>query len=67
MNGETKKTKLIYDLYAVSNHYGGTGGGHYTAYGKNWVIVIKNIPNRLIIGGIISMIAAVVLLAIRLI
>lgn len=26
---------LIYDLYAISNHYGGVGGGHYTAYGKN--------------------------------
>merc|ERR1712152_8236 len=25
----------IYDLLAVSNHYGGMGGGHYTAYGKN--------------------------------
>jgi ubiquitin carboxyl-terminal hydrolase 4/11 len=25
----------LYDLYAVSNHYGGMGGGHYTAYGKN--------------------------------
>jgi len=25
----------IYDLYAVSNHYGGLGGGHYTAFGKN--------------------------------
>ncbi|XP_064607278.1 ubiquitin carboxyl-terminal hydrolase 15-like isoform X2 [Liolophura sinensis] len=25
----------IYDLIAVSNHYGGMGGGHYTAYGKN--------------------------------
>lgn len=23
-----------YDLYAVSNHYGGLGGGHYTAYCK---------------------------------
>ena len=23
----------IYDLYAVSNHYGGSGFGHYTAYG----------------------------------
>lgn len=22
----------IYDLYAVSNHFGGLGGGHYTAY-----------------------------------
>lgn len=25
----------IYDLYGVVNHYGGLGGGHYTAYGKN--------------------------------
>ncbi len=25
----------IYDLYAVSNHMGGLGGGHYTAYAKN--------------------------------
>ena len=25
----------IYDLHAVSNHYGGMGGGHYTAYAKN--------------------------------
>jgi len=25
----------IYELYAVSNHMGGLGGGHYTAYGKN--------------------------------
>jgi hypothetical protein len=27
--------KPIYDLYAVSNHYGGLGGGHYTAYCLN--------------------------------
>jgi len=27
--------KSVYDLLAVSNHYGGMGGGHYTAYGKN--------------------------------
>lgn len=24
-----------YELYAVSNHYGGLGGGHYTAFAKN--------------------------------
>lgn len=28
-------SSLIYDCYAVSNHYGGVGGGHYTAFGKN--------------------------------
>lgn len=26
---------FIYDLIAVDNHYGGLGGGHYTAYAKN--------------------------------
>uniref|UniRef100_A0A183T5N6 ubiquitinyl hydrolase 1 n=1 Tax=Schistocephalus solidus TaxID=70667 RepID=A0A183T5N6_SCHSO len=25
----------VYDLVAVSNHMGGLGGGHYTAYAKN--------------------------------
>jgi len=28
-------SKPIYDCYAVSNHYGGLGGGHYTAYALN--------------------------------
>lgn len=27
--------RVSYDLYAVSNHYGSMGGGHYTAYAKN--------------------------------
>ncbi|KAK5457282.1 hypothetical protein LTS15_005063 [Exophiala xenobiotica] len=27
---------LMYDLIAVDNHYGGLGGGHYTAYAKNF-------------------------------
>jgi len=26
--------KLFYDCFAVSNHSGGLGGGHYTAYVK---------------------------------
>jgi len=26
---------VIYDLYAVSNHYGSLHGGHYTAFGLN--------------------------------
>ncbi|KAJ3219018.1 ubiquitin carboxyl-terminal hydrolase [Dinochytrium kinnereticum] len=29
--------RYIYDLFAVSNHFGGLGGGHYTAYAKNVV------------------------------
>eukprot|EP01130_Rhizamoeba_saxonica_P009576 TRINITY_DN3896_c0_g1_i1.p1 TRINITY_DN3896_c0_g1~~TRINITY_DN3896_c0_g1_i1.p1 ORF type:complete len:937 (-),score=208.84 TRINITY_DN3896_c0_g1_i1:51-2777(-) len=27
--------EVIYDLHAISNHYGGLGGGHYTAYTKH--------------------------------
>ena len=27
--------KAVYDLHAISNHFGGLGGGHYTAYAKN--------------------------------
>lgn len=27
--------KPVYDCYAVSNHYGGLGGGHYTAHALN--------------------------------
>ena len=26
---------LIYDCFAISNHFGGVGGGHYTAFGMN--------------------------------
>ena len=29
--------KLIYDLFAVDNHFGGLGGGHYTAHALNFV------------------------------
>ncbi|GME75905.1 unnamed protein product [Ambrosiozyma monospora] len=28
---------LIYDLIGVDNHFGGLGGGHYTAYVKNFI------------------------------
>jgi ubiquitin carboxyl-terminal hydrolase 4/11/15 len=30
-----KSEPKSYDLIAVANHYGGLGGGHYTAYAKN--------------------------------
>ena len=33
-NGEPKE-QILYELYAVSNHFGGTGFGHYTAFAKN--------------------------------
>ena len=31
----TSEQPILYDLYAVSNHYGSLHGGHYTAYGFN--------------------------------
>lgn len=36
-NHVTQKSKEAcnrYMLYAISNHYGGMGGGHYTAFAK---------------------------------
>jgi len=35
LNRDPSGPPPIYDLYAVSNHYGSMGGGHYTAYGMN--------------------------------
>jgi len=32
-----EKDPVYYDLYAVSNHMGDLGGGHYTAFCKNAV------------------------------
>ena len=34
---DSPSPSYIYDLWAVSNHMGGLGGGHYTAYVKNRV------------------------------
>ncbi|KAM3133391.1 hypothetical protein pb186bvf_014552 [Paramecium bursaria] len=36
-NGEINKKPILYDLFAISNHFGGLGGGHYTAYAKNHI------------------------------
>jgi len=33
--GNNENGKIIYDLYAVSNHYGTLNGGHYTAMCRN--------------------------------
>ena len=33
--GKLQDKKYIYDLYAVSNHYGSLNGGHYTAFCQN--------------------------------
>jgi len=30
------KEQGIYELFAISNHFGGLGGGHYTAFAKNY-------------------------------
>jgi ubiquitin carboxyl-terminal hydrolase 4/11/15 len=32
---QKEPNQVVYDCYAVSNHMGGLGGGHYTAYAKN--------------------------------
>jgi hypothetical protein len=33
--GQTEPSEApLYDCYAVSNHYGGLGGGHYTAFSQ---------------------------------
>ena len=34
--GMPEEKGLVYDLFAVDNHYGGLGGGHYTAYAQNF-------------------------------
>ena len=31
----TSSRRQVYDLFAVSNHYDGLGGGHYTAFAKH--------------------------------
>lgn len=55
------KEQIIYDLYAISNHYGNMGFGHYTAYAKNHITgywydfddssVTKMSPDQLVTGA----------------
>ncbi|KAK9076616.1 hypothetical protein SSX86_004950 [Deinandra increscens subsp. villosa] len=33
-NKDPSGESSVYELYAISNHYGGLGGGHYSAYAK---------------------------------
>ncbi|XP_071919335.1 ubiquitin carboxyl-terminal hydrolase 9-like isoform X3 [Coffea arabica] len=33
-SNEASEGSHVYELYAISNHYGGLGGGHYSAYCK---------------------------------
>lgn len=35
MPEQKNSINLLYDCYGISNHFGGVGGGHYTAYAKN--------------------------------
>mmetsp|Transcript_35804 Transcript_35804/g.47113 ORF Transcript_35804/g.47113 Transcript_35804/m.47113 type:complete len:107 (-) Transcript_35804:367-687(-) len=35
LHSEQRNSKLIYDCYGISNHFGSVGFGHYTAYGRN--------------------------------
>ena len=37
VSDQSEGKNMVYDLVAVDNHYGGLGGGHYTAYAKNSV------------------------------
>ncbi|KAF9891719.1 CSN-associated deubiquitinating enzyme Ubp12, partial [Aspergillus nanangensis] len=43
---------LVYDLFAVDNHYGGLGGGHYTAYAKNFMTGKWNEYNDSHVSGV---------------
>jgi ubiquitin C-terminal hydrolase len=38
LKNSTENKKIVYDLYAVSNHFGSLDGGHYTAFCKNPVL-----------------------------
>ena len=37
--GDSKenRARTLYDLFAVCNHFGRMGFGHYTAYARDWM------------------------------
>ncbi|KZP01433.1 UCH-domain-containing protein [Calocera viscosa TUFC12733] len=35
-HGDPEEEPIVYDLFAVDEHLGGLGGGHYRAYAKNY-------------------------------
>ena len=55
------KNKYKYELYGVSNHIGGTGGGHYIAYIKNhdnnWYKYNDNVVSTLQTNKVVSPLA----------
>jgi hypothetical protein len=64
----SEEEKAIYDCYAVSNHYGGLGGGHYTAYTSGddgtWAMMMTAVMNNIDVKEVVSE-AAYVLYYIR--
>ena len=36
----------LYELYAMSNHYGGLGGGHYSAYAKVRIVILNKLHSN---------------------
>lgn len=40
--------RQLYELYALSNHYGGMGSGHYTAHIKVFYLVFLFFVNNLV-------------------
>lgn len=57
--GADKEKRLIYDLYAVCNHYGGVSGGHYTAFAKNqltkeWYEFNDNVVTKISENSVVS-------------
>lgn len=68
--GLDKGERLIYDLYAVCNHYGGVSGGHYTAFAKNmltkeWYEFNDNLVTKISEDSVVSKAAYVLFYKLR--